>query len=527
MRSYYAHLETTTPSVGTAIAKPIYRSSAIFPVIHQEGISTRLLFLGYWLLKRSIDQIAAVVTLRSPAGEILARQLLTIVEAKAYRIEVQELLLQSRGIDETKPFEGSLEVEFYAATNLVFPFPAVVVNYYGEAFSSVVHTAQRVYNDYEDMQKNSQTSVPESGFNIHVDEKSEPFIGLVNGAGVQKEAQVKFEFYNRMGEVLKHTQQLGELKPYESRVLFPAREINLQSFLGGSEGACKAKFNLCWVFPRLLVGNRQRAPEAVSITHTYYDCSKATSSSDYWRAPEPAWHSASVMLPLWLDPAHFTNAYFYPIYSPSSLAIDAEIFSPAGSLLGSKQNVLRIDSPCQGFALISFKELLEELKIEPVAQLAARIIARPLGDSLMPARVKLGLDIGHTLGGLPCNICMNLHPFNPPFANKRNSFKWLPFLGDQPSAAVWLMNSSPYKEYQQTASLELNFYREKDCSTLKRKMKLPPQGFVAMTLTHDSELDAFFEGTIGWVTVTTDNPYLTSYYFADHPTGVIGGDHGF
>lgn len=526
MRSYYAHLQTTMPAVGEVISKPVYRSSAIFPVVHRAGVFTRLLFLGYWMLKRNIDQIATVVTLRSDGGEVLARQLMTITEAKAYRIELSHLL-QMHGIPEHDPFEGSLEIEFFASSNLVFAFPAVVINYYGPAFSSVVHTAQRIYNDYEDMQRNSQTNVPESGFNVHVDEKSEPFIGLINGAMMQENALIKLEFYNREGMILEYSKSLGCLKPYENRMLFPAGEIDLQAFLGGHEGACKAKFNVNWIFPRLLVGNQLKDPQALSITHSYYDCSAAASPSDYWGAAEPEWHPASVMLPLWLDDVHFTNVYFYPIYSPSSLAIDVEVYSKSGILLGSKQQVLRLDSPSRGFATIRFKELIAELQIEPAEQLAARIIARPLGESLLPARVKLGLDIGHVASGLPCNICMNLHPFNPPLASKPVSFKWLPFLADQPAPSVWLMNSSPYKKYQKRAALELTFFREKDASTIVRRIELPPQGFVVLTSTNDAELEAFFEHTIGWVTVTTDNAFLTTYYFADHPSGMVGGDHGF
>lgn len=523
MRSYYSHIQTSAPETATP-PRPVFRSSAIFPVLRQKDLSSRVLFLGYWMLKRNIDKISAVATLRSSEGILLSRQLFTITEPKAYSLELEDFLEPAQ-LPKDENFYGTLEVEFYSNSNLFFPYPAAVINYYGPAFSTVVHTAQRVYNDFEDMQKNSQTSVPESGFNVRVIEGCEPFLGVINGAAVQENGEVRLQFFNRAGEVLEYNEFLGSLEPYESRILYPAENCDLQAFLGGKEGACKATFTVKWIFPRLLVGNRQKDPAALSVTHTYYDCSAATSSGDYWRYSEPGWDVASLMLPLSLDAGHFTNVYFYPIYSPSTLAIDIELYAQNGERLGAKECCLILESPCAGFVTIPFNELVRELGIDPEKAKAARISARPVGQSLIPARIKLALDIGYQDKGLPCNICMNLQPYNPSWKDKKTSFKWMPFLADQPVPSIWLMNSSPQKNYVDAADLQITFFREKDNATLKRSLKLPPQGSVI--LTRDAELDTFFENHPGWVTVVTNNPYLTTYYFADHPSGVIGGDHGF
>lgn len=526
MRSYYAHLQTTNPDAGGIPSRPIYRSSAIFPVFQNKNISTRLLFLGYWQLKRHIREISAIITLRSDQGEILDRVLMTITEAKAYSVELTDLLLE-RSLS-LEFFEGSLEIEFFSTENMFFAYPAVVINYYGPAFSTVVHSAQRIYNDFEDMQKNSLVNVPESGFNIHANENNEPFIGLINGTEIQREGQIEFKFYNHDGELLEYVKPLGTLKPYQSTILYPARELDLKTFLGGHEGACKARFNVKGIFPRLLVGNYQKNPEALSITHSYYDCSSASSSSDYWRASEPGWYMASLMLPLALEKDYFTNIYFYPIYSPSSLVLDIEIYSSEGKLLGAKQHALQIDSPKEGFSVIPLRKIAEELRIPPQQFLGARIIASPLEGSPFPSRLKIGLDIGQNSFGLPCNICMNLQPFNPPLENKRSSFKWLPILGDQPKSSIWIMNSSPSKSFQTKASLDITFFREKDALTLSRHIEILPHGFLIIAPHLDPQLDAFLGETVGWATIVSNNPYLTTYYFADHPTsGVVGGDHGF
>ena len=89
------------------------------------------------------------------------------------------------------------------------------------------------------------------------------------------------------------------------------------------------------------------------------------------------------------------------------------------------------------------------------------------------------------------------------------------------------MNSSPGKNYTSEAIVELKFYREKDTAVLSRKITLPPHGFEVIKIPEDKELNLFFGGTIGWCTIVTNQPYLTTYYFSGNSSGFVGGDHGF
>lgn len=527
MRSYYAHLETPMPPVATAVLpRPVFRSSAIFPVFQQPGISVRIVFLGYWILKRNIQQIAAVVTLRNQEGKTVARSSFSITESKAYRIELQEML-EKAGFSKENPFIGSIEVEFFSTVNLVFPYPAVVINFYGPQFSSVVHTAQRTYNDFDDMRNNSQTQVPESGFNVYADEDHEPFFAMINGGTEVPNAIARLQVYNQKQEVLEHQFSLGTLKPYQTAVVYPAPEMDLKSFLGGKVGAAKVYFQLNWVFPRLLVGNMTHHLPAMTITHTYYDCSQASSESDYWKPAEKEWFPASLMIPVTIQGNHFTNVYFYPIYSPSTFMVDVEIYDPNGKLLGKKENILTITSPNDVVLRIEMKALCQELGIPAQSALGARIIARAPEGKRIPARIKIGLDLGNSQIELPCNICTNLQPFNPSVEGKPKSFRWAPILADQPLCAIWIINSSPRIDYHQSAEIDLTFFRESDAATLTRKVTLAPHGLKVIQVPHDEELAKFFGGGIGWFTATTTNPYTTTFYFADHPSGIVGGDHGF
>ena len=527
MRSYYAHLTTTSTAPEGAIApRPIFRSSAIFPVLQQKGITSRVLFMGYWILKRHIREISAVVTLRNNEGVLLARRNLLIQEAKTFRVELAAEL-ERAGLGKDSIFSGSMEVEFFSTQNLFFPFPAVVVNYYGPNFSTVVHTAQRIYNDFEDMAKNSQTQVPESGFNLYADEEREPFIGLINGSSPVQNSIMTLELVNSRNQTLSCNITLGDLSPYQTSWIYPGRHCYLKTFFEGKPGAAKIHFEVDWIFPRLVVGNFHPKIPALSITHTYYDCSEATSDSNYWKKEEEGWHAASLTVPGEISKNHFTNIYFYPLYSPSNFAIDIEIYSTKGILIGTKKNAASIHAPNFELHCLPLKTFCEELRISDKEDYALRLIARALNGSKIPARIKIGLDIGFQDSRVPCNICTNLQPFNPSLENKPTSFRWAPVLADQPKATIWLMNSSPATDYKRQADLELTFYRESDAETLKRTVSLPPHGFMVITTAQDEELTRFFQNQVGWMTLTTTNPYTTTYYFAENPSGVIGGDHGF
>lgn len=527
MRSYYEHLESAMGASKTPVPPhPTLRSSAIFPVFNLPGISTRILFMGYWILKRNIKEILAVVNLRSEKGNLLGRQTFTITEPKTFRIELGDQLLNA-GLSHDISFVGSLEIEFFSTVNLVFPFPAVVVNYYGPQFSTAVHTAQRIYNDFDDLKRNSQTQVPESGFNIYADEEREPFIGLINGAESVEEGFIAMEFFNSENQSMQCELQLGKLLPYETRILYPAREFNLKEFLKGKVGAGKVRFKVNWIFPRLLVGNIQQNLPALTVTHTYYDTTHAKGDSDYWRPTEPGWYPASLMVPAVIHDSHFTNIYLYPIYSPSSFTIDVEFYSSEGRLLGRKERVLTMQAPFQELRRIELKSLAQELGIEPSQNLAARLIAQSLGESRIPARIKIGLDIGESPKHMPCNICTNLQPFNPALEAKPRAFRWGPVLSDQSEASIWIMNSSPHLEYTRPSEVEITFHREQDNKTLLRKFTLPPHGFRTLYPNEDPELSEFFQGKIGWFTSTTTNPYTSTFYFAENSSGLVGGDHGF
>ncbi|MEM1282758.1 MAG: hypothetical protein AAGG81_04315 [Chlamydiota bacterium] len=526
MRSYYSHLEQVKDTLALNESKPVFRASAIFPAIHRKRIHTRLIFLSYWLLKRSLQEITCLVTLRCQEGRVVHRTMETINDPRSYRVELVDLII-SCGLDVDNIFVGSLEIEFFSSKPLVYPFPAVTVNYYGPDCSTFVHTAQRIYNDYEDMMTNSQQHVPEAGFNIHVNPNTEPLIGLINGPVDDHQVSLDFEFINSDNEVLKHEFILGALAPYETQMIYPARELDLNTFLQGRVGTMKVSFDIPWIFPRLIVGNVRDKPISMSITHSYYDCSAATQKSDYWITPEEGWYSAALSVPVQVKGEEKrTNIYFYPIYTPSDFTLDLHIYDRKGNLVYKREEVVAVQSSVGEYYCLSLNEILGDIDTSNYEDLSAHLIAKTNKNHKIPARVKISVDICHD-EGLPCNICTNLVPFNPEWKNKERTFRWLPLLADQKRCSVWILNNSLKVEHNEETQAILSFYRESDTRTIVREVFIPANGYLVIRPDEDDELTDFLQDTIGWVTVDIANPYVTTYYLAENPSGNIGGDHGY
>lgn len=521
MRSYWDHLKTQENKKEEVTKQhPHFRSSALFPVVQNPGVSTRLIFLGYWLLKRKIAEIGNVITLRSQEGLVLLRSFQEISLPKCYRVELSDLL-NSAQIPLDKDFIGSIEIEFFSGKPLVFPFPAVSINYYGDTFSSVVHAAERVYNDFEDMQRNQKKKVAESGFDLHANMSSEPFFALVNGPEKVVDDTLEVTFINYKNEILLSKSPL-KLEPYETRFYYLNEMMDLKAFLEGKTGTAKIQITLPWVFPRMLAANRDSSSNAIVLTHTYYDSSACDTPQDFWIKEGENWFSAALMLPIFIDPEIENSISFYPIYSPSSFTIDAEVYNAEGKRVAFQENFFIRSKEQNTFERVSLDNLLKKC---PQGFASLRIIAKETTVDPIPSRIKVAINIGRS-AHLPCNICTNLQPYYPEWETKKRSFRWLPLLFDQKGAKTIIMNSSPLKNYQETAHLRLVFYREQDDTTLIQEKELAAHGFIVLDEI-DSGLSEFLQGKIGWVTIESQNPYLTTYYFVFHPSGIVGGDHGY
>ena len=527
MKPYKEHL-VSTKSYGEKISntlKPVYRTSAIFPVFQSADLKTRILYMGYWFVKRGISNLGLLVSLRDEHGALLYRRNSAIDSAQSYEIPIDELLEECG--QQTSDFLGSIELEIFSSVDLVFPYPALVVNYYNEFGSGVVHTTGRVYNDFEDLQNNSATAVKECGFDVLPGAKFDPFFTFVNGHLEKKNAKIEVEIVSESGNREKRTIKLGNLAPLQTVLVRLKNHINVDEILDGSIGTAKIDHDLEGFFPRFIAGNFCNDTHAAGVTHTYYDNSGNRSESDYWENQNPeTLHDSAVFVPLFIDDDWYTELKLYPIYSPSTYTISLRFHDIEGRLVGELNDFMLMEEDVSDYRSIDFGECVERAGLDR-AEVAGAYILKSWNDKQrIPARLKYGLNIGRrqTAHDLPTNICFNSSVSNAKVLEKQGTFKWLPIVNHGDSLAV-VQNASFVRNYDRSANLDVSIYKAGSSETISRKYELAANAQLRLTV--DKEIENFLCGNAGWMTIKADSPFVTGWYFEFNASGIMGGDHAF
>ena len=508
MKSYDQHLETLLGKNPTHIC---HRASALFPIFLDSQTQMNLYFLNYWKLKRGIEQLLCRLYLRDANGNTVVKKCFQVEKARVFKVSLSEMV--SRRI----PFGGSLEIEFNCPENLVFPFPAVIVHYEGQDFSTFVHSAQRTYNDDLDHKQHYKKSYVESGFNIYAQKDTYPFLTFINGPQEIEKQSFLVAAYNQKGKVLGAKLHVSS-KPNETTYIHLKNWKELFSHLQGQAGCLKVQLKSPSSFPRLIVGNRA-SQGSLSVTHSYYDLVKQKKSDDFWRAPNSEWDPSAIALPLFPKKSHLTKVYFYPIYSPKPFSVTAKLYTLDGRILSEKSDIYCSDSQ---YTSVDLSKLFESIDKHALVRLSAHPIKE---NEPIPARIKVGYDVQVKKGGLPCNICTNFYPANEKLLKKKQTFKWAPLMPERLKGEIFCINDSPLKNYTQKANVTLKIYRQKDEAFLKRTFTLSPHE--TLLIKHDAETKAFTENSVSYCTFESDNPFITTYTFSEHPSKMMGGDHGF
>lgn len=525
MRSYYSHLQAVK-SVGEEVLvtqKPTFRSSAIFPVIHNADYSSKVIFMGYWLLKRNIKEIGLLYTLRAAEGNIISRKYLLIDSAKAFSIQLSEF---NDMIGDN--FIGSLEMEIFSTQDLVYPYPAFVLVYFGDHFSTAVHTVGRIYNDIEDLTKNEEYKVRESGFDIYGSPDLSPFVSLTNGPIKNERPEITYTINNSKKNSVKGKFNIPALKPFETVFVKLKDHIDLSSILGDEAGTITLGHNFEGFFPRFAVGNFDEKAKTVSITHSYYDSSDIADEKSFWNRKDELFNDSSVAIPLYVTEGFYTRIALYPIFSPSDFSLSYAFYTEEGKLIKFLKDYHLIKSTDNRYEQIDFEEILIKENINPQDAKTVNLICNWEDKTRIPTRVKFGLNVGSKGKSteLPSNICFAPQLGNPAVLKKAGTFRWAPFVNAGRSEVV-LTNSASLKEYSKPANVKLNFHREEDDQRISREVKIPANGSLKIDLGKDGELNNFFNEKSGWMTAQSDSPFLNGYYFDFFESGAVGADHIF
>ena len=317
MKSYHSHLSSTTIQNPLKIKKnKILRSSAIFPFIINKDMDTNILFMGYWLLKRNLVSIDFRVKIRSEIGKLLVKQVKKISSVKAFKISVKKMLKKT-SLD--KNITGSIELEILSKKDMVFPYPALVVNFDGRKSSSVVHTCGRIYNNKNDLKQNNEYLVPETGIDILPNKNFSPFFSFVNGNKKIVNDKLSVKIINYLGEELNKEITLQNIRPYQTKFIFFLNRIE-KIFLKNKKGSVKINHNFKSFFPRFLSGNIEDNKHNASLTHTYYDTSNQKDNKTFWKNPnKKIFHDSTVSFPIFKDKDSYTEFVVYPNFPKCNL----------------------------------------------------------------------------------------------------------------------------------------------------------------------------------------------------------------
>lgn len=531
MKSYLNHLQSVQ-SIGETVAdnyRPTFRSSAIFPVIHTKDYSSRILFMGYWMLKREIKEISLLYTLRDNKGKIVERKSLVLISPKAHNIELTSFEKIKPLIAENRKFTGSIELEIFSTRDLVFPYPAFVLNYYNADFNTVVHTTGRIYNDFEDLTANEEYMVNEAGFDIYTGPETSPFITFTNGPIKNEKPEIRFEIKTDNGKVQQGRILLDTLEPYETHFLELKKHIKLDSIIDGKKGTITLQHNFKGFFPRFIVGNFDYALHGVSITHSYYDCSTLNDNKSYWERRDSSFHDSAVSVPAYIQRDFFTEVVLYPIFSPSDYFLSLEYYDENGSLLKRIENYMEVKSSEGKYQTIRLDLIADEMKIDRNNAASVLLQCNWRDGAKVPTRVKYGLNVG--IRGkkslVPTNICFAPHLGNPNILKKQGTFRWAPLI-DMHSSEIIITNGAPLKNYTMSSKLNISYYRESDETFISEEVMLAPNGVYRIGGMYNEKLKKFAEDSTCWVAIKADNPFVYGWYFdINTESGAVGGDHLF
>jgi len=530
MKTYLDHLKSTG-SIGPfdILKRPVLRSSAIFPFFVNNYLDTRVLFMGYWFLKRNIKDIFILITLRLEKGEIIIREGLSIDNVKAFCISVKNKLINKNFIFRGN-LKGSIELEVFSIKNLFFPFPAFVVNYDSNQSSSFVHTCGRTFNDINDCRDTLKFLPPETGFDILPGDHLIPFFSFTNGDTFLKNQRLSLEiFCNNKTKIKKHI-IIKKLKPYETKFIFFLNKKEKKNIK--SKCSLRIKHNFKSFFPRFLSGNFTRNYSNASLTHSYYDLKDYNDKKHFWfNHDKSTFFDSMISIPIFLNKKYSTELAIYPnFYFKDCINFNIEIFDMKGELLKKVNNFFSIKKKFNKPYYLNINNLVQNLFYLNKRKKDKYLFAKITFDTqTIPPRLKFGLNVSYNSNSrfnLPSNVCFNAMVPDKFTASKKGTFKWALIL-NKTDSKILISNMSNLKKKFKKAKLILKFWRERDNKFIKKVLKLKDNGSFCFELNNNKIIKKFLNRKTGWVTIQSDNPYVNGYYFEDNGVNAIGADHFF
>lgn len=521
MKSYTEHLISTKSygEVQNINYRPTMRSSAVFPLLHKPtGLTSIYTFMGYWLRKRKIPLVTALVTVRNKVGKKVGVRSIEVVDVRSFQILSTDLV-----VNPSEDFTGSVEIEIFSAVDMVFPYPAITFGLRGVNGLTFVHTCGRIYNDFDDLNANSEQSVSETGFDLYIGEEYTPFFSFVNGPIAIINETVELEYIDENDSPVTQIFNIEKVPPYGLGWINLNQKIEVTSTENMIKRCVKVKHNFKGFFPRFVAGNILRNFEDVSLTHSFYDTSSDLSNSAIWKNPNTKEFEDSVVAIPFDGQFSSIELAIYPNFAKSNVSLKFELYDSLGQFVTSQDSHFLIGTSDDKLVYIDILNMFSDHKSSTHKGMV-RIVC--LGQGAVPTRMKFGLNFNKPTSetNLPSNICFNANVPNDKILLKPGTFRWCTIF-DAYAQKVYLHNTSFIKRGFNDAEVQVEVYRASDAETLTWSIKLPYNGTIDILEDKAEAIDNFLQNEVGWAAFSCNSPFITGYYITDYNKGVIGADH--
>ena len=166
-----------------------------------------------------------------------------------------------------------------------------------------------------------------------------------------------------------------------------------------------------------------------------------------------------------------------------------------------------------------------KIKLQKNEKYFCKIITQ--NNSKILTRLKFGLNIGgNNLGAIPSNICFNAHVPNEKILHKPSTFKW-GLLQNLNNSVVIISNMSFLRKKFRDANIIIKFWNSNNSAHLSKKIKINDNGSYWFYLSKEKKIKEFLKKKPGWVTIQSDNPFVTGWYLELSKNNSVGADHLF
>jgi len=470
----------------------VHRSSLLVPEL--PGAEAEIAFLNHFLVKRGYDRVACRITSIDAQGEKIRTALHMLREPRVHRFALSHM---AQGA-------ASHLVEFFAAENLVVPFPAVMINHEGPGFLNTVHAFNRVLNDvFEDDAVNA-IQTPEAS--IDVEAGAETFVVFMAGAERCRGA-LEFELATPRGVRAAAVElDVPRLCP---------RVIALREVFADPRDRRPGVLRIRqprqpMFYGRLLAG--RRSDDAFTANHSYYDSS---ASHEYWNDDEESWRTYPMFDGLQ------TIVRMYPVMSPGRLATSIEVNDRRGRAL-ARSETWEIESPGARFLDIDLSRVLASRGVAATDTATFTVRARPVSGRA-PTRINHQLLYGR--GGLFASINVSLRHRSMFVPNGKTGFVWgqIP-VGGGIHPHIGIVASTPGGP---ACDVQVTLYDETG-PRASRTQHLVPNGAIALDA-GDFEPDSIDRRSSSiWYVAHGSRPDLCGFTVSRHAqSGHSSGEHSF